>query len=156
MLLCSSWSSSGFMWMNSQISIWVISYEYHMNFWVVLWGLSLYDFRMFQDQIFFQICLGIYAGSHKVELSLQVHALGDLVSFVQYQLPYVSNSYWIKLDLAFRFAFYFPTTVLFMSEKAWSRIELSELRGLQIVSFVSLRMICKTLIWYNQILIVKL
>jgi len=33
-----------------------------------------------------------------------------------------------------------------MSEKAWSRIELSELRRLQNVSFVSLRMICKTLI----------
>jgi len=53
-----------------------------------------------------------------VELSLQVHALGDLVSYVQYQLPYVLNSCGIGLDLAFRFAFYFPTTVLFMSEKS--------------------------------------
>ena len=87
----------------------------------------------------------------KVKLSLQVHTLGDLVSFVQYQLPYVSKSCWIIFNLAFRFAFYFPTTVLFMSElfmfeKTWSRIELSELMGLQKVLFVSLRMICKTLI----------
>jgi len=35
------------------------------------------------------------------------------------------------LLVAFAFAFYFPTTVLFISEKAWSMIELSELRGLQ-------------------------
>ena len=155
MLLCSSWYSSGFMWMNGHIWFWMLSYEYHMKFWVVIWRLFLYDFRMLLDQIFFEICLGTCARSHKVELSLQVHALGDLVSFLQYQLPYVSNSCWIRLDLAFRFAFYFPTTVLFMSEKTWSRIELSELRGLQNVPFVSLRMICKTLIWCNQILIVK-
>jgi hypothetical protein len=90
---------------------------------------------MFQGQIFFEICLGTSAGSHKVELSLHGHALGDLVCFVQYQLPYVSNSYRIRIDLAFEFAFYFPTTVLFMSEKTWSRIELSELRGLQNVPF---------------------
>jgi len=121
----------------------------------VLWRLSLYDFKMLLDQIFFEICLGARAGPHKVELSLHFHALGDLVSFVQYQLPYVSKSCWIKSDLFFGFAFYFPTTVLFMSEKAWSKIELSELRGVQNVSFVSLRMICKTLIWCNQILIVK-
>jgi len=147
MLLCSSWSSSGF--------IWALSDEYHMNFWVVLWRLFLYDFRMLLDQIFFEICLVTCAGYQKVELSLQVHALGGLVSFVQYQFPYVSNACWIRLDLAFGFSFYFPTTVLFMSKKAWSRIELSELRGLQNVRFVSLRMICKTLIWCNQILIAK-
>jgi len=35
---------------------------------------------------------------------------------------------------------------LFMSEKAWSRIELSKLRELQNALFVSHRMICKTLI----------
>jgi len=155
LLLCSSWSSSGFMWMNSQICIWALSDECHMNFWVVLWRLFLYDFRMLLDQIFFEICLGTCARSHKVELSLHFHSLGDLVYFVQYQLPYVSISCWIRLDLAFEFALYFPTTVLFMSEKAWSRIELSELRGLQNVPFVSLRMICKTLIWCNQILKVK-
>jgi len=110
---------------------------------------------MLLDQFFFEICLGTCAGSHKVKLSLHFHALGDLVCFVQYQLPCASKSCWIRLDLAFRFAFYFPTTALFMSEKAWSRIEFSELRGLQNVSFVSLRMICKTLIWCNQILIMK-
>ena len=54
--------------------------------------LFLYDFRMLLDQIFFEICLGTCARSHKVELSLQVHALGDLISFVQLQLPYVSKS----------------------------------------------------------------
>jgi len=155
MLLCSSWSSFGFMWMNGQICIWAFADECHMNFWVVLWRLSLYDFIMLLDQIFFEICLEAHAGSQKVELSLHFHALGDLVSFVQYQLPYVSNSCWIRLDLAFGFAFYFPTTVLFMSEKVWSKIKLSELRELQNVPFVSLRMICKTLIWCNQILIVK-
>jgi len=126
-----------------------------MNFWVVLWRLFLYGFRMLLDQIFLKICLGKCAGSHKVELSLHFHVLWNLVSFLQYQLPYVSNSCWIRLDLAFGFAFYFPTTVLFMSEKAWSKIELSELKGFQNVPFVSLRMICKTLIWCNQILIVK-
>ena len=41
MLLCSSWSSSGFMWMNGQICFWVLPYEYLMNFWVVLWRLFL-------------------------------------------------------------------------------------------------------------------
>jgi len=117
MLLCSSWSSSGFMWMNGQICIWAFADECHMNFWVVLWRLSLYDFRMLLDQIFFEICLGARAWSHKVEMSLHFHALGVLVSFVQYKLPYVSKSCWIRLDLAFRLAFYFPTTVLFMLEK---------------------------------------
>jgi len=154
-LLCSSWSSSGLMWMNGQICIWAFSDECHMIFWVVLWRLSLYDFRMLLDQIFFEICLGARAGSHKVELSLQFHDLEDLVSFVQYQLPCVSKSCWIRLYLAFGFSIYFPATVLFMSEKAWSRIEPSKLMGVQNVSFVSLRMICKTLIWCNQILIVK-
>jgi len=48
------------------------------------------------------------------------------------------------LLVAFASAFCFPPTVLFMSEKAWSWIELSELERLQNVSFVSLRMICKT------------
>ena len=122
---------------------------------VVLWRLYLYDFRMLLDQIIFEICLGTCARSHKVELSLHIHALWDFVCFVQYQLPYVSKSCWIRLDLAFGFAFYFPATVLFMSEKTWSKIELSELRELQNVSFVSLRMIFKTLIWCSQILIVK-
>ena len=136
-----------------------VSEFHHMN---TNWIFGLYHedcsctyFRMFLDQIFFEICLGTHAWFDKVELSLQNHALGDLVSFVQYQLPYVSNSCWIRLDLAFRFAFYVPTTVLFMSEKAWCSIELSELRRLQNVPFVSLRMICKTPIWCNQILIVK-
>ena len=155
MLLCSSWTSSGFMWMNGQMCIWTFADECIMSFWVVLWILSLYNFRMLLDQICLAICLGTCADFNKVELSLQAHALGDLVCFVQYQLPYVSRSCWIWLDLAFGFAFYFPTTVLFMSEKAWSRIEHSEFRGHQNVSFVSLRMIWKTLIWYNQILIVK-
>jgi len=155
MLLCSSWSSSGFMWINGQICIWALSHECRMNFWVVLWRLFLYDFKMLLDQIFFEICLGKCAGSHKVELPLHFHDLWDLVSFVQYQLLYVSNSCWIRPDLAFGFVFYFPTTVLFMSEKAWSMIELSELKGLQNVPFVSHRMICKTLNWCNQILIVK-
>jgi len=141
--------------MNDQICIWAFADECHMNFWVVLWRLSLYDFRLLLDKIFFEICLGARAGSHKVELSLHFHALGDLVSFVHNQLPYVSKSCWIILDLAFGFSFYFPTTVLFMSEKAWSRIEVSELRGVHNVSFVLLKMICKTLIWCNQILIVK-
>jgi len=79
MLLCSSWSSSWFMWMNGQMCIWAFADECHMNFWVVLWRLSLYDFRMLLDQIFFEICLGICAGSHKVEMSLHFHALWDFV-----------------------------------------------------------------------------
>ena len=155
MLLCSSWSSSGFMWMNGQICIWAFCRWMSHEFLGCTWRFALYDFRMFLGQIFFAICLGTSAGSHKVELSLSFHALGDLVCFVQYQLPYVSKSCWKRFDLAFVFAFFFPTTILFMSEKAWSRIELSELRGLQNVPFVSLRVICKTLIWCNQILIVK-
>jgi len=155
MLLCSSWTSSGFMWMNGQMCIWTFADECIMSFWVVLWILSLYNFRMLLDQICLAICLGTCADFNKVELSLQAMLLGDLVCFVQYQLPYVSKSCWFRLDLAFGFAFCFPTTVLFMSEKGWSRIEHSELRRLQNVSFVSLRMICKTLIWCNQILIVK-
>jgi len=60
---------------------------------------------MLLNQIFFEICLGARAGSHKVELSLHFHGLRDLVSFVQYRLPYVSKSCWIRLDLAFGFAF---------------------------------------------------
>jgi len=47
---------------------------------------------MLLDHIFFEICLGARAGSHKVVLSLHFLALGDLVCFVQYQLPYVSKS----------------------------------------------------------------
>jgi len=43
----------------------------------------------------FQFCLGTSAGERKVELSLHAHVLGDLVYFVQYMLPYVSNPYWI-------------------------------------------------------------
>jgi len=117
MLLCSSWYLSRFMWMNGQICIWAFADECHMNLWVVLWRLCLYHFRMLLDQIFFEIYLGARAGSHKVELLLHFHALGDLVCFVQYQLPYVSKSCWTRLDLGFGFAFYFPTIVLFMSEK---------------------------------------
>jgi len=39
-------------------------------------------FMMLLGQILFEICLGTRAGFVKVELSLQVHALGDMVNFV--------------------------------------------------------------------------
>ena len=62
---------------------------------------------MLLDQMLFQICLGTCAWERKVELSLHTHALGDFLVLVPYQISYVSNSNWIRLDLAFLFAFYF-------------------------------------------------
>jgi len=46
-------------------------------------------------------CLGTYVGERKVELSLNVHVLGDFAGLVQYLLPYVSNSYLICLNFVF-------------------------------------------------------
>jgi len=60
---------------------------------------------MLLDQIFFEICLGTCAGSHKVKLSLHFHALGDLVYFVHYQLPYVSKSCLTQTWSCFWFCF---------------------------------------------------
>jgi len=126
-----------------------------MNFWVVLWRLFLHVIQNVPRSDLLWHLSWNSCMIDKVKLSLQARDSRDLVSFVQYQLPSVSNSCWIRLDLAFRFVFYFPTTVLFMSEKAWSKIKLFEFRRLQNVPFVSLKMICKTLIWCNQILIMK-
>jgi len=41
----------------------------------------------------FQIYLGTSARDSKAEMSLQAHALGDLIFFVQYLLPYVLSPY---------------------------------------------------------------
>jgi len=94
---------------------WTVRYAYGLYRMNVTWIFGLYYedfswtyFRMFLDQIFFETCLGTSAGLIKWNWSLQAHALEDLVCFVQYQLPYVSNFCWIRLFLACCFAFAFP------------------------------------------------
>jgi len=67
---------------------------------------------------------------------------------VRYQIPYVSNSDWMKQDLCLLLLLLFFTYCTVHSlEHVLNRTSES--------SFVSLRMICKTPIWCNQILIVK-
>ena len=120
MLLCSWWSLSGFI----MIFIWFIIHECMMSFWVhhmhVRWiyGLcpSVVSFTRTSECCWtmpFQICLGMYAWERKVDMHLHVHALRDCVVHVLYQLPYVSNSYWMIQDLLFAFAFHFSPNVLF-------------------------------------------
>jgi len=98
-----------------------------------------------------QICLGSCAGEIKWILHLHAHALRNFLILEQYQIPYVSNSDWVREYFLFAFAFFFSTTLLFIK---WSTSWLEHSYH-QNVSFVSLRMICKTIIWCNQILIVK-
>jgi len=81
-----------------------------------LWALSMSSvfgtyFRMLLDNTFvrwiYGICLGMCAWERKVDLHLHAHALRDCVVHVLYQLPYMSNSNWMRQDLLFAFAFHF-------------------------------------------------
>jgi len=74
-----------------------------------------------------QICLRTCARERKMELSLHAHAFEDLMVFVHYQLPYISNSNWMRLELAFLLLLF--TTVLFNHIKHVARSDLSELHN---------------------------
>ena len=52
-----------------------------------------------------QICLETCAGERKVELPFHAHVLYDFVGLLLYQLLYVSNSDWMRLELSFCFCF---------------------------------------------------
>ena len=155
MLLCSSWSSSGFMWMNGQICMGAFADECHMNFWVVLWRLSLHDFRMlFRSDLLWNLSWNMCRIS-------QSGAVTSLPCFREFGLlcsvptplyfDFLLNQTWS----CFWICFLLSNHCIVHVRKSMEQVELSELRGLQNVSFVSLRMICKTLIWCNQIQIVK-
>jgi len=154
MLLCSWWSSSGFImifiwvhhvWMNTWIFRCVICFSY-----VFLGNKQSSGFSTYIGKLLFKICLGTGVGEIKWILHLHAHALRNCVVHVLYQLPCVSISDWAG-HIWFAFAFCFFTYCL-VHKVSMCRVEHSDHQN---VPFVSLRMILKTTIWCNKILIVK-
>jgi len=111
MLLCSWWSSPGFImifiwvhhvWMNTWISGRVICFSYEF-----LGNNQSMSFSSYIRKLLSQICLGTGAGEIKWILHLHAHALWDCVVLVLYQLPCVSISDWAgHICSAFAFAFH--------------------------------------------------
>ena len=154
MLLCSWWSSSGFImifiwvrqvWMNTWIYGRVICFSYQF-----LGNNQSMGFSTYIRKLLSQICLGTGVGEIKWSLHLHAHALRNCVVHVLYQLPCVSISDWAgQICFAFAFLLFTYCTV---HKASMCRAEHSDHQN---VPFVSLRMICKTTIWCNQILIMK-
>jgi len=103
-------------------------------------------FRMLLDRSFFRSGLRTCAIERKMDLSLQAHALGDFQ--ILNNICSLMCLILIESDFEFVFAFYLFYCSQLKHVQSWT-FWTSE------CSFVSLRMICKTNIWCNQILMVK-
>jgi len=133
--------------MNTWISGRVICFSYEF-----LGNNQSMGFSSYIRKLLSHICLGTGVGEIKWILHLHAHALRDCAVLVLYQLSCVSISDWSG-QICFAFAFCFLLfTYCTVHKVSMCRAEHSDHQN---VPFVSLRMICKTTIWCNQILIVK-
>jgi len=133
--MSSLWYSSGFIMYEWRHEFMGFSYAFHMIFWAlsISSGFSTY-IRMLLDNIFPNcLCFERLCGPCTVPNLMCVQLWSS------------------KKRFPFSFAFYFLPIVLLIK---WS-MSWAEHSDHQNVHFVSLRMICKTIIWCNQILIVK-
>jgi len=115
-----------------------------------LWKIKCSVVKQISESNASQIALTSEKWRDKWILHLHAHVLRDCVVHVLYQLSCVSISDWAG-HICFAFAFLLFTYYI-VHKVSMCRAEHSDHQN---VPFVSLKMICKTTIWCNQILIVK-
>jgi len=121
-----------------------------MNLWALYMSSVICTyFRMLLDNAFPNLPWNM-CRREKTRYASSCPCFEGLCSPCTYQLPYVSNSNWMRQDLHFLLLLSLFTYCNVHSLKhvlSWAEHHN--------VSFVSLRMICNTSIWCNQILIMK-